>query len=153
MQKNSSSELVSNKRAFYNYEIVETFEAGLILLGTEIKSLRNHGGTLQDAYILVTEGKVIMKNSGIAPYRFGSAFNHPEKRERELLLHKREIIKLQVFSQQKGFTLIPLSLYLKEGYVKCKIGVARGKKSHDKRAAIKDRQDKKSIDRAIKNQD
>jgi SsrA-binding protein len=151
MDKKNEAELVSNRRAFHDYEILETFEGGIILLGTEIKSLRNHGGSLQDAYILVSDGKVWLKNSSIAPYKFGSLFNHPEKRERELLLHKREIAKLQTLSQEKGLTLIPLSLYLKNGYVKVKIGVAKGKKTYDKRAAIKAREHKKAIDRALKN--
>lgn len=153
MQKKTESELASNRRAFHDYSILETFEAGIILRGTEIKSLRGHGGNLQDAYVLVSEGRVILKNASIAPYRFGSLFNHEEKRERELLLHKREILKLQSLSQEKGLTLIPLALYLKNGYVKCKIGVAKGKKLYDKRASLKASQDKRSIDRALKNHD
>lgn len=144
-------ELVSNRRAFHDYEIQETFEAGIILLGTEIKSLRNHGGGLQDSYIIVSDSAVILKNASIAPYKFGNLFNHEEKRERKLLLHKREIVKLKSFSQEKGLTLIPLAMYLKNGYVKVKIGVARGKKLHDKRSAIKEREHKKAIDRALKN--
>jgi SsrA-binding protein len=150
MGKKPEGELVSNRRAFHEYEVLETFEAGIILLGTEIKSLRNHGGSLQDAYILVSGNRVWLKNSSIAPYRFGSLFNHPEKRERELLLHKREIDKLKTLSQEKGLTLIPLSLYLKNGFVKVKIAVARGKKTYDKRAALKAREHKRTIDRALK---
>ena len=144
------SELVSNRRAFHDYEILDTYEAGMILLGTEIKSLRNHGGSLQEAYVLISEGKVILKNATIAPYRFGSLYNHPEKRERQLLLHKREILKLQSASQEKGLTLIPLALYLKNGFVKCKIGVAKGKKSYDKRQSLKQAQDKRAIQRAMR---
>jgi SsrA-binding protein len=151
--KKADNELASNRRALHDYAILDTFEAGMILQGTEIKSLRNHGGNLQDAYVLVSNGRVILKNASIAPYRFGSLFNHPEKRERELLLHKREIVKLQTLSQEKGLTLIPLALYLKDGYVKCKIGVAKGKKTYDKRAALKAAQDKRSIDRALKDRD
>lgn len=150
MQKKTDNELVANRRAFHDYSILDTFEAGMILRGTEIKSLRNHGGNLQDAYILVSEGKVILKNASIAPYRFGSLFNHEEKRERELLLHKREISTLESLSQEKGLTLIPLALYLKNGYVKCKIGVAKGKKTYDKRASLKAAEDRRSIDRALK---
>lgn len=147
----SETELVSNRRAFHEYEVLETFEAGIVLLGTEIKSLRNHGGSLQDAYILVTASGVILKNSSIAPYKFGNLYNHEEKRERKLLLHKREIAKIKTLSQEKGLTLIPLGMYLKNGYAKVKIGVARGKKLHDKRSAIKEREHKRSIDRALKN--
>ena len=94
-KKNSEAELVSNRRATHDYEILETFEAGIALLGTEIKSLRGHGGSLQEAYVLVTDTHdVILKNASIAPYKFGNLFNHEEKRERKLLLHKREILRL-----------------------------------------------------------
>jgi|SRR5579872_874285 len=151
---NSDSELVSNRRAGHDYEILETFEAGIMLLGTEIKSLRDHGGSLQDSYILVSSNNtVILKNATIAPYRHGNIYNHPEKRERKLLLHKREIAKLKALSQEKGLTLIPLSLYLKNGFVKVKIASARGKKSYDKRQALKEREHKRSIDRSMKDQE
>ncbi len=146
----NDSELVSNRKAFHDYEILETFEAGIILLGTEIKSLRNHGGHLQDAYILISSGAAILKNASISPYRFGNIHNHEEKRERQLLLHKREIEKLKNATQEKGLTLIPLSFYLKKGLVKVKIGIARGKKAYDKRAALKTKQHKQDIDRALK---
>ena len=150
-KKKSDSELVSNRRATHDYEILETYEAGIALLGTEIKSLRSHGGSLQEAYILVSDsGVVILKNASIAPYKFGSIYNHEEKRERKLLLHKREIAKLKTLSQEKGLTLIPLSLYLKEGYVKVKVAVAKGKRAYDKRAALKEREHKRDIDRAMK---
>jgi len=151
VKKRKEGELVSNRKAFHDYEILDTFEAGMILLGTEIKSLRNHGGGLQDAYVIISNQGVILKNSSIAPYRMGGVYNHEERRERKLLLHKREIEKLKDLSTQKGLTLIPLSFYLKDGYVKVKIGVARGKKAYDKRAALKEREHKKSIDRALKN--
>lgn len=150
MKKKPEGDLVSNRKAFHEYEILETFEAGIVLLGTEIKSLRAHGGSLQDAYILVSRGDVILKNASIAPYKYGGTFNHEERRERKLLLHKREIAKLDELSSQKGLTLIPLALYLKNGYVKVKVACARGKKSHDKRAALKEREHKKTIDRAMK---
>lgn len=145
-----TEDLVSNRKAFHNYEILETFEAGIVLLGTEIKSLRNHGGSLQDAYVIVHHAEAWLKNCSIAPYRFASIFNHEERRERKLLLHKREIAKLREVTDEKGLTLIPLAMYLKNGYVKVKIGVARGKKAYDKRAAIKTREHKRAIDRAMK---
>ena len=150
MSKKSDSELVSNRKATYEYEILDTWEAGIILLGTEIKSLRNHGGSLQDSYILVSHGEVILKNASIAPYKFGNLFNHPERRDRKLLLHKREIEKLYTLSQEKGLALLPLSLYLKNGFVKVKIACCRGKKMYDKRASIKERDHKKAIDRALR---
>ncbi len=150
-KKKSDSELVSNRRATHDYEILDTFEAGIVLLGTEIKSLRNHGGSLQDAYVLVSEsGDVLLKNSSIAPYKYGGVFNHEDKRERKLLLHKREIAKLKNFSQEKGLTLIPLGMYLKNGFVKVKVAVAKGKRAYDKRAALKEREHKRDIDRAMK---
>jgi len=154
MTRKNEGELVSNRRAFHDYEILETFDAGIILLGTEIKSLRANGGSLQDAFILVTDDKrVILKNSTIAPYKYGNVFNHEDKRDRQLLLHKREIAKLKALTQEKGLTLIPLSLYLKNGFVKVKIASARGKKTYDKRAALKDREHKKAVDRALKERD
>jgi SsrA-binding protein len=153
MAKNREGELVSNRRAFHDYEILETLEAGILLQGTEVKSLREHGGNLQDSYILVSNHKVILKNASISPYRFGNIHNHEEKRERQLLLHKNEIVRLKEVSQQKGLTLIPLSLYLKKGWVKVKIGIAKGKKAHDKREALKEREHKKAIDRALRNRD
>ncbi len=120
-KKSNDSELVSNRRASHDYEILETFEAGIILLGTEIKSLRGHGGSLQDAYVLVSDsGDVILKNASIAPYKFGNLFNHAERRERKLLLHKREILKLRALSQEKGLTLFPLECILKTALSKSK---------------------------------
>ncbi len=145
-----AEDLVSNRKAHYNYEILETFEAGIVLLGTEIKSLRNHGGNIQDAYVILHHGEALLKNASIAPYRFGNLFNHEEKRERKLLLHKREILKLKSLSEEKGLTVIPLSMYLKHGLVKVRIATAKGKKEYDKRASIKTREHNRSIDRAMK---
>ncbi|NDD58626.1 MAG: SsrA-binding protein [Chlamydiae bacterium] len=110
MAKQEDSELVSNRRAFHEYEVLDTYEAGIVLLGTEVKSLRAHGGSLQDSYILVAlNNEVILKNASIAPYKFGNVYNHEEKRERKLLLHKREAFILKQQAQEKGLTLIPLS--------------------------------------------
>lgn len=145
-----SEDLVSNRKAFHNYEILETFEAGIALLGTEVKSLREHGGALQDAYVVLHHGEAWLKNASIAPYRFGTAFNHEEKRERKLLLHKRELAKLKTESEEKGLTIVPIAIYLKKGIVKVKIAIARGKKAYDKRASIKAREDKRAIERAMK---
>jgi SsrA-binding protein len=151
LKKSSDSELVSNRRALHNYEILDTYEAGVILTGTEIKSLRDHGGSLQDAYVLISDSNdVILKNSSIAPYRFGVTFGHAERRDRKLLLHKREIAKLKSLSEEKGLALIPLSMYLKNGFVKIKVAVAKGKRNYDKRASLKEKEHKKAIDRAMK---
>ncbi len=146
-------DLVSNRKAFHNYEVLETYEAGIILLGTEIKSLRNHGGNLQEAYVVFHQGDPYLKNSSIAPYKYGTHFNHEERRERKLLLHKREIAKLQSLTTEKGLTVIPLAMYLKHGFVKVKLGVARGKKAYDKRAALKKREHDRQIDRSLKDRE
>lgn len=145
------NELVSNKKASFNFEILETFEAGIILQGTEIKSLRDNGGNLQDSYIKAFKGELWLINSSIAPYRFGNIHNHEERRERKLLMHKREIDNLQSASQEKGLALIPLSIYLKAGRAKLKIAIAKGKKTYDKREAIKERDEKRNIAKAMKN--
>lgn len=147
-----SGDLVSNKRATFDYEILETFEAGICLVGTEIKSLRDNGGSLQEAYVRVINDEVWLIGCTIAPFKYGNIHNHPEKRDRKLLLHKREIAHLTNGVQLKGLTLIPLAFYLKNGKVKAKIALAKGKKVHDKRAAVKERDDKRYIDKMMKGQ-
>jgi SsrA-binding protein len=145
-KKEPPSELVSNRKAGYNYEILETFEAGIVLQGTEIKSLRNHGGSLQDAFVDAKGVELWLLNASIAPYTFGNLFNHEERRPRKLLMHKREIEKIQKIVREKGLVVIPLSIYLnKKGIAKVKIATAKGKKAHDKRAALKEREDRKEI--------
>ena len=146
----SSGDLVSNRRASHDYEILETFEAGIVLQGTEIKSIRDHGATLQEAYIKVLHGEIWLIGSNIAPYRFGNIHNHEEKRDRKLLMHKREINKLRVATQEKGFTIIPLALYLKKGRIKIRLAIAKGKKNIDKRANIKERDHKRQVQQALK---
>lgn len=143
-------DLVSNRRAFHDYEVLETFEAGVALLGSEIKSLRSHGGSLQDAYIDIRKGAPWMINSSIAPYSYGgAAFNHPERRERKLLMHKREIEALRRATQEKGLALVPLAIYLnKKGIAKVKVAIAKGKKAYDKRASLKEREDTRAMERA-----
>jgi SsrA-binding protein len=144
------SDLVSNRRATFNYEILETFEAGIALQGTEIKSLRDNGGNLQDAYVKVISNELWLVGSSISPYRFGNIHNHEEKRDRKLLMHKREIARFKVATQEKGLTIIPLSIFLKDGRAKIKIATAKGKKTFDKRAAIKDRDEKRTMDKVMK---
>lgn len=150
MSKAPDPELVSNRKAGHDYEILETFEAGIVLKGTEIKSLRNHGGTLQDSYVDLRGSELWLINSSIAPYSFGNIHNHAERRERKLLMHKREIEKLRRLKAEKGLQIIPLSMYLKKGVVKVRIATAKGKKAYDKRAALKEREDKRAIERAQK---
>ena len=150
MNKAPNPELVSNRRAGYDYEILETFEAGIVLLGTEIKSLRNHGGSLQDSYVDVRGAEIILVNSSIAPYSFGNIHNHEDRRPRKLLMHKREIERLRKITQEKGLAVIPLSIFLnKKGIAKVRIAIAKGKKTYDKRAALKEKEDKRSIQRAL----
>jgi SsrA-binding protein len=146
-------DLVSNRKAFHNYEILETLESGIVLLGTEIKSLRSHGGNLQEAYVVFHLGEAYLKNSSIAPYKFGNIYNHEERRERKLLLHKRELLRLKSVIEEKGLTIIPLGMYLKHGLVKVRLGIAKGKKAYDKRAAIKARDDKREMDRSMKDRE
>ena len=114
------------------------------------KSLRNHGGSLSEAYIIIKKNELWLINSYIAPYKFGTAHNHKERRERKLLMHKKEILKLEKKIKEKSLALIPLSLYLKTGIAKVKIALAKGKKTYDKRASIKEKEAKKSIQRSIK---
>ena len=146
----SETELVSNRRAFHEYEILETFEAGIVLVGTEIKSIRNHGASLQEAYVKVLNNEIWLIGSSIAPYRYGNIHNHEEKRDRKLLMHKREINRLKIAIQEKGLTIIPLALYLKDGRIKVRIATAKGKKNIDKRADIKEKDAKRHIQQAMK---
>ena len=147
----ATKDLVKNKRAFYDYEILETFEAGVVLLGSEIKSLRNHGGSLQDSYVDIKNEEIWLLNSNIAPFTFSTVLNHEERRARKLLLHKSEILKLKKQTKEKGVTIIPLVIYLSKGNAKVKIAIAKGKKSYDKRAKIKEKEHNKRIERALKN--
>jgi SsrA-binding protein len=147
-KEKESKELVSNRKAFHDYEILDTYEAGIMLVGTEIKSLRNHGGSLQDAYVDVKGSTLWLLNGSIAPYTFGNIHNHEDRRPRQLLMHKREIETLRKKAFEKGLTIIPLSIYLnKRGYAKIKIAIAKGKKQYDVRASIKERDIKRSLQR------
>ena len=151
MNQKHPPDLVSNRRASYDYEILDTLESGIQLLGTEIKSLRDHGGSLQDAYVDLKHNDAWLMQASIAPYRFGNIHNHEEKRPRKLLLHKRELEQLRRQKAEKNLQIIPLAIYLnKKGIAKVRIAVAKGKKSYDKRAALKEREDARSVDRAIK---
>ncbi|MBN1914554.1 MAG: SsrA-binding protein SmpB [Parachlamydiales bacterium] len=150
MEKSDITNLVKNKKAFHDYEILETLEAGLVLVGSEVKSLRHHEGSLQDAYIVVKNEELWLINASISPYRYGGSYGHKERRERKLLVHRNEIIRLKKESHEKGVALIPLELYLKKGVIKIKIAIAKGKKLHDKRAHIKEKEAKKQIEKLMK---
>lgn len=142
--------MVSNRKAGFNYEILETFEAGIQLKGTEIKSLREGGGSLQEAFIKAEGEELWLYGCSVAPYKYGNIHNHEERRPKKLLMHKREIEKLAESFHIKGFALIPLAFYLKNGRVKVKVGIGRGKKMHDKRDAVKERDVKRQMDRELK---
>lgn len=147
---NKSNSLAQNRKAYHDYFIDEVFEAGIALVGTEVKSIRGGKANLKDSYAQVKNGEVFVCNMHVSPYEKGNIFNKDPLRERKLLLHKKEIDTLLGYTAQKGFTLIPLSLYLKKGRVKLALGVARGKKNYDKRDAIAEKSAKRDIDRQMK---
>ncbi len=142
---------IKNRRARFDYEILDTFNAGIVLTGTEIKSIRLGKASLSDTYCLVENGEVWVKGMYIAEYFFGSYNNHSVRRDRKLLLSRKEIRMLAKAQENAGISIVPLSLYINDrGLAKLRIGVARGKKMYDKRQAIKEREDKRSIERFFK---
>jgi SsrA-binding protein len=142
--------IASNKRAFHDYFILEKFEAGVALTGTEVKSLRLGKANLQDSYVLVRSGEAFLFNAHISPYAHGNRENHDPTRTRKLLLHRREIEKLAESITQKGLTVVPLRLYMKAGLVKAEIATARGKKLYDKRETEKQKDATRETAAAIK---
>lgn len=151
--KSESYKVISdNRKARFLYEILETYEAGIQLMGTEVKSIREGKINLQDGYALIRSGEVWLINVHISPYTTSSQyFNHDPRRTRKLLLHRQEIRKLIGKVEQQGLTLVPLKMYLKRGLVKVSIGLGKGKKLHDKREDVKRRDDQRDIQRAMKN--
>ena len=142
---------IKNKRATFDFEIVETFTAGIVLTGTEIKSIRIGKASLVDSFCYEERGEIWLKNMYIAEYSFGSYNNHATRRDRKLLLQRREIQKLQKSGKETGFTIGPLRVFINErGLAKVVIAIARGKKEYDKRQSIKEREDKRAIDRMFK---
>ena len=140
-------DLVTNRKARHDYHIVESLEAGIVLQGTEVKSCRNRQISLQEGFISIDDGELFLQNTHIAQYEQGNRFNHDPLRKRKLLVHKKELIRLKKQVDQKGMTLIPLSLYLKKGKVKVQIGLCRGKDKADKRETIKKREENIKIQR------
>ena len=130
---------IINRQASYNYFITDTIEAGIALKGTEIKSIRNGKCNIKDSYAIVKNNEVYLLNTHIAPYEQGNIFNHEETRTRKLLLHKKEILKLNDKVNQEGYTLIPLKIYFKNGLVKVSIGICKGKHNYDKKETIKEK--------------
>ena len=148
--KDKSATLVSNRKARHDYFIENTIEAGIELKGTEVKSLRKGRGNLKDSYGTIDKGEVFVENMHISPYEQGNIFNVDPTRKRKLLLHKSEIRKLERDVQLKGYTLIPLRLYLNKGRVKVELATARGKKLYDKRETIAKRDSDRRIRQALK---
>jgi SsrA-binding protein len=147
----SGDRLVSeNRKARHDYEILETFEAGLVLTGSEVKSLRAGRATLKDSYARVDRGEAFLHNAHISPYAAASHFGHEPERERKLLLHRAEIDKLTGRVQERGLTIVPLKIYFKNGRAKVLLGVGRGRKAYDKREAIKRREMDREADRAVR---
>jgi SsrA-binding protein len=142
--------ITQNRRARHDYYIEDTIEAGIALIGTEVKSLRAGRASLNDSYAEITGGEVVLQNAHIDQYEPASRFNHNPLRPRRLLLHKREIRKLQSKVAERGYTLVPLSLYFKDGRVKVELALARGKKTYDKREAIKAREQERESRRAMR---
>lgn len=143
--------IADNRQARFLYEILETYEAGIELMGTEVKSIRAGKVNLKDGYALLRHGEALLLNVHISPHKQASEyFNHEPRRTRKLLLHRYELRKLIGKVEQEGLTLVPLKMYLKRGWVKISIALARGKKLHDKREDIKRRQDKREMQRAMK---
>ena len=142
---------INNRKAYHEYFVLETIEAGIVLTGTEIKSVRENGANIKDSYAIIKNSEVFLLNMHIAHYEQGGIFNHNETRTRKLLLNKREILKLKEKIILNGNTLIPLKLYFSHGILKVQLGVCKGKKNYDKRDAIKERDIKREISKEIKN--
>jgi SsrA-binding protein len=149
-QKSPGRDIAVNRRARHDFIIEETYEAGIVLTGSEVKALREGKANLKDSYGRVSNDEIWLLNAHISPYAPSAQFGHEPTRTRKLLLHRREIERLSGKVKERGLTLIPLRLYFKNGRVKIEIGLARGKKLYDKRAAIRDREVKRELDRAAR---
>jgi SsrA-binding protein len=145
--------VASNRRAFHDYFIDDRIEAGLVLTGTEIKSIREGRVNLREGYARIANGEAWLHNVHIAPYEHGNRYNHEPMRDRKLLLHRGEIDTLVGKVRQRGYTVVPLQLYLKHGKAKVELGLARGKKQYDKRAAIAERDARREIERHLRDRD
>lgn len=149
-KKNENKTLAENRKAWHDYFVEESMEAGIELVGTEVKSVKGARANLKDSYGEVRNGEIFIRNMHVSPYEQGNIFNVDPLRDRKLLLHKSEIKRLLGFVSQDGYTLIPLSLYLKNGRVKVNLGVCKGKKNYDKRDAMLEKAHKRDIEREFK---
>jgi SsrA-binding protein len=151
VKKQSAEKIIAqNKTARLNYFIDDTYEAGIVLVGTEVKALREGKANLKDSYAMVKDGEVFIHEMHISPYSFGNRSNHDPLRVRKLLLHKGEIKRLYGRSREKGLALIPLKVYFKNGKIKIEVGVGRGKRLYDKRESLKNKEDRREIDRGLR---
>ena len=150
MMAEKNKTIATNRKAFHDYFIEERFEAGIELYGTEVKSLRLGAVNLKDSYCIVKKGELFLCGAHISPYEKGNIFNRDPVRTRRLLMHRREIMRLDARVQRDGFTLVPLSLYFKGPRVKVELALAKGKKLHDKRDSAKEKEAAREIDRALK---
>lgn len=141
---------IQNRKATYDYEIIDTYESGIVLVGTEIKSIRNGSANLKDSYAIIRNNEVYLLNMHISKYKEGNLFNHEETRTRKLLLHKKEIKKIKAKLEQDGMTLIPIRLYFQKNKAKILLGVARGKKNYDKRESIKKKDMERQVQKDLK---
>ncbi|MBO5132919.1 MAG: SsrA-binding protein SmpB [Paludibacteraceae bacterium] len=151
MEKLKNSVLIRNKRASFDYELVDFYKAGIVLVGTEIKSIRLGKASLVDTFCFFNNGELWVKNMNISEYFYGTYNNHLPRRDRKLLLSKKELLKIRRQTKDTGFTVVPTKLFINEkGLAKLEIAVAKGKKSYDKRDAMKEKDDKRNMDRAMK---
>ncbi len=150
MPKGEGKVVAQNKKARHDYFIEETYEAGIVLQGTEIKSIRNGRVNLKDAFARIQQGEVFIHNMHISPYEQGNRYNHEPLRTRKLLLHRKQIDKLIGETKEAGYSIVPLKMYLKDGYAKVLIGLGKGKKKYDKREDLKKKEAKRDIDRAFR---
>ncbi|MEA4954475.1 MAG: SsrA-binding protein SmpB [Pseudoflavonifractor sp.] len=150
MDRKGTKQIAKNSKAFHDYFVEEAFEAGVVLSGTEVKSIRQGAVNLKDSFCQVKDGELWLYGVHISPYEKGNIFNKDPRRTRKLLMHRREIFRLQSVVQRDGLTLVPLSLYFKDAKVKVEVGLCKGKKLYDKRATAAERDSKRAIDRAMK---
>ena len=150
MDKKEIKPIAKNSKAFHDYFVEDRYEAGIVLSGTEVKSIRQGGVNLKDSWCQVKDGELWLYGAHISPYEKGNIFNKDPRRTRKLLVHRREIWKLAMATQKEGLTLVPLSLYFKDSRVKVELGLCKGKKLYDKRASAAERDAKRDMDRAMK---
>jgi SsrA-binding protein len=148
-RKAGAGDVATNRSASYRYELLDKFEAGIVLRGTEVKALRDGGAQMKDSYATFRDGELWLLNLHIPPYKPAARENHPPERDRKLLLHRREIERLIGRMAEKGQTVVPTRIYFKDGRAKVEIALARGKDRFDKRRSIKDREMKRDLDRAM----